>query len=117
MWSRRCPSRASSASAGAGEAVARRDPLLAGLTVRGRCLLAGGVATLVCAAVLHEINLARIGVFLTALPLLAYRMGARTRYRLTCTRRLEPVRVPAGDPARVVLRLRKLFRGADRGPP
>ena len=80
--------------------MARRDPLLAGLTVRGRCLLAGGIAALVCAAILHEINLARIGVFLVVLPLLAYGMVARTRYRLTCTRRLEPVRVPAGDPAR-----------------
>jgi uncharacterized protein (DUF58 family) len=88
----------------------RRDPLLAGLTTRGRCLLAGGIATLVCAAVLHEINLARIGVFLTVLPLLAYGMVARTRYRLTCTRRLEPVRVPAGDPARVVLRLQNVSR-------
>src|SRR4051794_35185211 len=110
MWSRRCPSRASSASAGAGEAVARRDPLPAGLTVRGRSLLAGGAATLICAAVLHEINLARIGVFLVVLPLLAYGMVARTRYRLTCTRRLEPVRVPAGDPARVVLRLQNVSR-------
>jgi uncharacterized protein (DUF58 family) len=90
--------------------VARRDPLLAGLTVRGRCLLAGGIATLVCAAVLHEINLARIGVFLVVLPLLAYAMVARTRYRLTCTRRLEPVRVPAGDSARVVLRLQNVSR-------
>ena len=88
----------------------RRDPLLAGLTVRGRCLLAGGLATLVCAAVLHEINLARIGVFLVVLPLIAYAMVARTRYRLTCTRRLEPVRVPAGDPARVVLRLENVSR-------
>jgi len=91
-------------------AVARRDPLLAGLTMRGRCLLAGGIATLVCAAVLHEINLARIGVFLVVLPLFAYGMVARTRYRLTCTRRLEPVRVPAGDPARVVLRLQNVSR-------
>jgi uncharacterized protein (DUF58 family) len=90
--------------------VARRDPLLAGLTVRGRCLLAGGVAALVCAAVLHEINLARIGVFLIVLPLLAYAMVSRTRYRLTCTRRLEPVRVPAGDPARIVLRLQNVSR-------
>src|SRR3954447_14427500 len=110
MWSRRCPSRASSASAGAGEAVARRDPPLAGRTVRGPWLLAGGVATLICAAVLHEINLARIGVFLVVLPLFAYGMVARTRYRLTCTRRLEPVRVPAGSPARVVLRLQNVSR-------
>ena len=90
--------------------VARRDPLLAGLSVRGRCLLAGGVAALVCAAVLHEINLARIGIFLVVLPLLAYTMVSRTRYRLTCTRRLEPVRVPAGDAARVVLRLENVSR-------
>src|SRR4051812_18511309 len=108
MWSRRCPSRASSASAGAGEAVARRDPPLAGLTVRGRCLLAGGVATLICAAVLHEINLARIGVFLVVLPLFAYGMVARTRYRLTCTRRLEPVRGPAGEPPPGGFRLPKV---------
>jgi uncharacterized protein (DUF58 family) len=90
--------------------VARREPLLAGLTLRGRCLLAGGIASLVCAAVLHEINLARIGVFLIVLPLLSYAMVARTRYRLTCTRRLEPVRVPASDPARVVLRLQNVSR-------
>ena len=91
-------------------AVARRDSILAGLTVRGRCLLAGGLAALVCAAVLHEVNLARVGVFLLGLPLLSYAMVARTRYRLTCTRRLEPVRVQAGSPARVVLRLQNVSR-------
>jgi uncharacterized protein (DUF58 family) len=90
--------------------VARIDPVLSGLTIRGRCLLAGGLAATVCAAVLHEVNLARIGVFLLALPLIAYAMVARTRYRLTCTRRLEPVRVPAGNPARVVLRMQNVSR-------
>src|SRR3954453_23991494 len=37
-------------------------------------------------------------------------MVARTRYRRTGPRRLEPVRVPAGDPARVVLRLQNVSR-------
>ncbi len=36
---------------------------LSGLTTRGRCLLAGGVATAVCAVVLDERDLLRIGAF------------------------------------------------------
>ncbi|HEU5034552.1 MAG TPA: DUF58 domain-containing protein [Mycobacteriales bacterium] len=80
------------------------------LTVRGRCLLAAGVAASASAGVLHEINVLRIGVLLLALPVLAYVMVARTRYRLTCTRRLDPVRVAAGRPAEVRLRLQNVSR-------
>src|SRR4051812_7353035 len=88
----------------------RLDQTLAGLTVRGRCLLAAGFAAVVCAVVLHEVNLLRIGVFLVALPLIAYGMVARTRYRLTCTRRLDPARVHAGRSASVLLRLQNVSR-------
>src|SRR4051794_4498148 len=37
-------------------------------------------------------------------------MVSRTRYRLTCTRRLDPVRVNAGNPAQVLLRLQNVSR-------
>ncbi|MBV9291890.1 MAG: DUF58 domain-containing protein, partial [Frankiales bacterium] len=88
----------------------RVNEVLGGLTVRGRCLLAAGFAAVVCAIVLGEVNLLRIGLFLLALPLIAYAMVARTRYRLTCTRRLDPVRTHAGRPARVVLRVQNISR-------
>ena len=88
----------------------RVDQTLAGLTVRGRCLLAAGLAAMVCAVVLHEINLLRLGIFLVVLPLISYTMVARTRYRLTCTRRLDPVRVNAGRSAQVRLRLQNVSR-------
>ena len=88
----------------------RIDQTLAGLTVRGRCLLAAGFAATVSAAVLHEVNVLRIGIFLLAVPLVAYTMVARTRYRLTCTRRLEPVRTNVGRPAHVVLKMQNVSR-------
>jgi uncharacterized protein (DUF58 family) len=83
---------------------------LAGLTVRGRCLLAAGFAAMACAAVLRERGVLRVGIFLVALPIVSYVMVSRTRYRLTCTRRLEPVRTNAGRPAHVVLRLENVSR-------
>jgi uncharacterized protein (DUF58 family) len=95
---------------GAADPLARIDQTLAGLTIRGRCLLAAGAAATVSAAVLHEVNVLRIGVFLVALPLVSYAMVSRTRYRLNCSRRLDPVRTSAGRPARVVLRLQNVSR-------
>jgi uncharacterized protein (DUF58 family) len=90
--------------------VRRIQQTLAGLTVRGRCLLAAGVAAIVCAAVLRERGVLRVALFLVALPLVSYVLVARTRYRLTCTRRLEPVRTNAGRQAHVVLRLENVSR-------
>src|SRR3954453_21666502 len=84
--------------------------VLAGLTVRGRCLLAAGLAALVPGLVLHELNVTRVGVFLLVLPVVSYAMVARTRYRLTCTRRLDPVRVSLGSSSQVQLRLQKVSR-------
>ena len=84
--------------------------LLAGLTVRGRCLLAAGFAALVPGLALGELNVTRVGVFLLVVPIASYALVSRTRYRLTCTRRLEPVRVALGDAARVVLKLQNVSR-------
>lgn len=78
---------------------------LSGLTTRGRCLLAAGGAAALCAIVLGERDLLRVAFFLIALPLVAAAVVARTRYRLSCARSLAPARVPAGQPAEVILRL------------
>jgi uncharacterized protein (DUF58 family) len=81
---------------------------LAGLTTRGRCLLAAGGAAALCALVLGERDLLRVACFLIALPLVAAAVVARTRYRLSCARSLAPNRVPAGQPTEVILRLENM---------
>ncbi len=83
---------------------------LAALTTRGRCLLAAGLALGLSAFQLDQRDLVRVAVFLVALPLAAVMLVARTRYRLSCTRRLEPSRVEAGHPASTVLRLDNVSR-------
>jgi uncharacterized protein (DUF58 family) len=82
----------------------------AGLTVRGRCLIAAGLAALVPGLILHELNVTRVGILLLATPIVSTVLVARTRYRLTCTRALEPVRVPAGEPARVLIKLQNVSK-------
>lgn len=83
---------------------------LAGLTTRGRSFLAAGVAAILCAIVLGENDLVRIGVLLVALPLVAVVFVVRSRYRLACRRRLEPARVQAGHDAVVNLQLDNVSR-------
>ncbi|HMA45629.1 MAG TPA: DUF58 domain-containing protein [Frankiaceae bacterium] len=83
---------------------------LGGLTTRGRCFLAAGVACALSAFVLGERDLLRVGVLLLALPVVAAVVVARTRYRLACSRRLEPARVPAGRTAKAFLRLDNVSR-------
>ncbi|MCU1624637.1 MAG: hypothetical protein JWL79_3482 [Frankiales bacterium] len=78
---------------------------LSGLTTRGRCLLAAGLALAACAVLLGQRDLLRAAVFLIFLPLAAAFIVARTRYRLACSRLLDPPRVEAGRPATVRLRL------------
>ncbi|MCW2669288.1 MAG: hypothetical protein JWO27_1185 [Frankiales bacterium] len=78
---------------------------LSGLTTRGRCLLAAGLALAACAVLLGQRDLLRAAVFLIFLPLAAVFVVARTRYRLACARLLDPPRVEAGRPATVRLRL------------
>ena len=83
---------------------------LRGLTTRGRSFLAAAAAAGISAFVLGERDLLRVAVLLAALPLLAAAYVGQTRYRLACTRTVDPGRVPVGSPARVMLRLSNLSR-------
>ncbi|MFJ9720082.1 DUF58 domain-containing protein [Streptomyces sp. NPDC101213] len=83
---------------------------LAGLTTRGRSFLAAGVAAAVCAYVLGQPDLLRVGLLLAALPLVCAAVVYRTRYRVAGSRRLSPARVPAGSEARVHLRMDNVSR-------
>ncbi|MDH6227397.1 uncharacterized protein (DUF58 family) [Streptomyces sp. MJP52] len=83
---------------------------LAGLTTRGRSFLAAGAAAGVCAYVLGQEDLLRVGLLLAALPLLSAVAVHRTRHRVTSSRRLSPARVPAAAEARVHLRVDNVSR-------
>jgi uncharacterized protein (DUF58 family) len=76
---------------------------LAGLTVRGRAFLAAGVTALVCAIVLDQSALTRVGILVVALPLITAWVVGRNRYRLALVRTVTPQLVAAGQPARVTL--------------
>ncbi|HEX5199535.1 MAG TPA: DUF58 domain-containing protein [Actinoplanes sp.] len=83
---------------------------LRGLTTRGRSFLAAAAAAGISAIVLGERDLLRVAVLLAALPLLAAAYVGRSRYKLACTRSLEPGRAPVGSTARVILRLQNMSR-------
>ncbi|MFD2465855.1 DUF58 domain-containing protein [Amycolatopsis silviterrae] len=78
---------------------------LSGLTTRGRCLLAAGIAAAVCSLVLNERDLLRVAVFVVALPLLVAAYISATRLRLGAARTLRPDRVSAGSTGEVDLEL------------
>lgn len=78
---------------------------MAGLTTRGRALLAAGVTASVLALLFGQSDILRVGVLVIALPLLAALSVTRTRFRLSCQRTVQPSRVPAGDDAAVTLHL------------
>jgi uncharacterized protein (DUF58 family) len=94
----------------AGERQSSLRAALAGLTTRGRSFLAAGVAATVCAYVLGQGDLLRVGMLLAALPLVCAVVLHRTRHRVAASRRLSPVRVPTRDEARVHLRLDNVSR-------
>jgi uncharacterized protein (DUF58 family) len=81
-----------------------------GLTTRGRSFLGAGLAAAVCSLLFGQSDLLRIAVLVVALPLVSAFLVSRTRYRVASSRRLEPVRTPAGSSARVVLRLENVSR-------
>jgi uncharacterized protein (DUF58 family) len=83
---------------------------LRGLTTRGRSFLAAAAAAALSALILGEKDLLRVSVLLVVLPLLAAGYVGRSRYRLACTRTLEPRRLPVGASAQVRLRLQNLSR-------
>ncbi|MFJ9738122.1 DUF58 domain-containing protein [Streptomyces sp. NPDC101166] len=97
------------ADTGRGEKGGARTAL-AGLTTRGRSFLAAGVAAAICAYVLGQPDLLRVGLLLAALPLVCAAVVYRTRYRVAGSRRLSPGRVPAGSEARVHLRMDNVSR-------
>jgi len=74
---------------------------LSGLTTRGRCLLAAGIAAAVCSFVLNERDLLRVAVFVVALPLLVAVFISATRLRIGATRALHPQRVAVGGAERL----------------
>jgi uncharacterized protein (DUF58 family) len=83
---------------------------LAGLTTRGRSFLAAGGAAAVCAYVLGQSDLLRVGLLLGVLPLVCAAVLYRTRHQVGGSRRLSPARVPAGSEARVHLRVDNISR-------
>ena len=78
---------------------------LSGLTTRGRCLLAAGLAAAACSFVLNERDLLRVAVFVVALPLLVAVFISASRLRIGATRALHPDRVAVGTGGEVQLEL------------
>jgi uncharacterized protein (DUF58 family) len=78
---------------------------MAGLTTRGRALLAAGLTASALALVSGQRDILRVGILVSVLPLLAALSVARTRFRLSCRRTVEPARVSAGEQGKVSLRL------------
>src|SRR4051794_14634297 len=78
---------------------------LSGLTTRGRCLLAAGVAAAACSVILNERDLLRVAVFVVALPLLVAFFLSASRLRIGAGRTLRPDRVSVGAPGEVQLDL------------
>jgi uncharacterized protein (DUF58 family) len=78
---------------------------LSGLTVRGRAFLAAGVTAIVCAIILGQPELTRVGVLVVALPLITAAVIGRSRYRLALVRTVNPQLVAAGQAAKVTLSL------------
>jgi uncharacterized protein (DUF58 family) len=87
-----------------------RSSLLAGLTTRGTSFMTAGAATVLAGLVLGTRALLSVGIALVILPLLARVAAGRARYRLSCTRSVNPARVPAGHTATVTLRLENASR-------
>ncbi|TDV46322.1 uncharacterized protein (DUF58 family) [Actinophytocola oryzae] len=78
---------------------------LSGLTTRGRCLLAAGLAAALCSVVLNERDLLRVSVFVVALPILVCLLTAVARVGLHAQRELNPVRSPVGGRSEVTLHI------------
>jgi uncharacterized protein (DUF58 family) len=84
--------------------------LFGSLTTRGRSFMAAGGAATVCGLAIPEPDLVRVGALLIILPIVSATIARRSRYRLSCSRRLDPPRVPAGQPTMVTARLENVSR-------
>lgn len=85
-----------------------------GLTTRGRCLVAGGGAAIVCAYLLDERDLLRVGILAVALPLVALVVVFGRRTRLTAEHRATPNRLHPGSAGLVELRIGNAGAGRSR---
>ena len=83
---------------------------LAGLTVRGRALLAAGITSATAGILLDQRDLVRVGGLLVSLPLIAAAFLTRARYRIAAERHLDRSRVALGNVVRVELEIRNLGR-------
>jgi uncharacterized protein (DUF58 family) len=79
--------------------------VLSGLTVRGRCLIAAGLAAGLCALALNERDLLRVAVFVTIMPLLGLVVSSRGHHGLTATRHIVPDRATVDTDTTVRLRV------------
>jgi uncharacterized protein (DUF58 family) len=84
--------------------------LFGSLTTRGRSFMAAGAAAMLCGLAIPESDLVRVGALLVILPLASALIARRSRYRLSCTRRIDPPRIPAGQLATVLLRLENVSK-------
>ena len=78
---------------------------LSAMTIRGRAFLAAGGAAALCAIVLGQDDLLRIGALLLLLPVVSAFFLGRSRYRLGLVRTVTPNHVQAGQQAGVNLDL------------
>ena len=84
--------------------------LFSSLTTRGRSFMAAGGAAMVCGLAIPEPDLVRVGALLVILPAVSALIARRSRYRLSCARRLDPPRIPAGQPTTVTARVENVSR-------
>jgi uncharacterized protein (DUF58 family) len=84
--------------------------LFSSLTTRGRSFTAAGGAAIVCGLAIPEPDLIRVGALLVILPLVSALIAGRSRYRLSCSRKLDPPRVPAGQLTVVTARVENISR-------
>jgi uncharacterized protein (DUF58 family) len=84
--------------------------LFSSLTTRGRSFMAAGGAAMVCGLAIPQPDLIRVGALLVILPLVSALIASRSRYRLSCSRRLDPPRVPAGQFTVVTARVENVSR-------
>jgi len=78
---------------------------LSAMTTRGRAFLAAGTTAAICAFLLGQKDLLRIGVLLILLPVVTAFFLGRSRYRLGLVRSVTPSQVEAGQQSRVQLDL------------
>jgi uncharacterized protein (DUF58 family) len=84
--------------------------LFGALTTRGKWFVGAGIAAAALGLLIPEPDLLRIGLLLVILPLFSAFGAGRARFRLSCSRRSDPARVQAGQPAELTIKLSNVSR-------